>query len=88
MSSGYALRTPTMLTSRSFGVSFLREAPSEERKRSIEFHVQSDDYFGTIATVLGLLVDRPRNEEKAEKQLEDLRDELVYLQQQYKIRRK
>ncbi len=86
MSSGYTLRSQPLLTSRSFGFSFLRDAPSEERKECIKFHVTADDYFGTIATVLGLIADSlQRDTPKAQKNLDDLKDELVYLQERYRI---
>ena len=56
-------------------------------KQSLEFHIRSDDYFGTLATTLDLL--RQRIEGCETKTTDDLlarlRDELLYLQHKYKI---
>jgi hypothetical protein len=87
MTSAYALRSPVYFTNNAFGLSLLRDAPSEERKRSIEFHVESDDYFGTLATTLGLIADMISNNKAllAKKHLDEIRDELVYLQETHRI---
>ena len=90
MTDIYALRAPLFLTSASFGLSLLRDAPSEERKRSIDFHVRSDDYFGTLATALGLIADAISNNKlrMAKDYLDEICDELAYLQDTHKIERK
>jgi hypothetical protein len=57
-------------------------------KKSIQFHIASNDYFGTLATTIDLLRQAAmkrgfkRSDAKA---LERLRDELLYLQAHYSI---
>lgn len=56
-------------------------------KKNIEFHIKSDDYFGTLATVLDLLKQNlnPFNQKQEKKTLESKVEELMYLQKKYKI---
>ena len=91
MSSVYTLRSSAYLTNRSFGISFLRDAPNGERKSRLEFHIGSGDYFGTLATILGLMADalstdNSVNRERCIANLNELREDLVYLQKNYVIR--
>ncbi len=56
---------------------------------SLTFHIQENDYFGTLATVLDCLrqdLDR-REYRRHAKTLASLRDELMYLQRRYRIER-
>jgi hypothetical protein len=57
---------------------------------SIKFHVENNDYFGTLATVLNLLKhDISKCGHKMEIDVLDRKvDELVYLQNNYMINRK
>ena len=60
---------------------------------SVKFHVQSDDYFGTIATVLRLLKQQIKEDSRAdeavlEKTLQNLESDLLFLQTHYRIRPK
>lgn len=58
------------------------------RQRSVRFHIDSDDYFGTLATVLDLLrQDMSKNGHKGKNTelLEALIRELLYLQTEYRI---
>ncbi|MBU2025547.1 MAG: hypothetical protein ABIC19_01225 [Patescibacteria group bacterium] len=58
-----------------------------EAKESIRFHVRSNDYFATLATVLDLLrQEQSRINKNHQKLLEKLRDELMFLQQSYRLR--
>lgn len=52
--------------------------------KSLEFHIKSNDYFGTLAAVLNLLT---QNEcaDVRDKVIKDKVDELMYLQKNYKI---
>lgn len=55
--------------------------------KSIEFHIKSNDYFGTLATILNLL----HQEEfigDINKILKEKVKELMYLQKYYKIIKK
>ena len=58
--------------------------------KGLKFHIESDDYFGTLATVLSLL----KQSLSGKKTLENLKlldskvEELMYLQNSYKIIKK
>jgi hypothetical protein len=61
------------------------ESMTEE---SIQFHIESNDYFGTIATVLDLLrqdMSRRGYTQKDDETLQRLRDELLILQSRFRI---
>lgn len=92
MTSAYALRSPILLTNRSFGISFVRDTHPEQRKQTIDFHIQSGDYFGTLATIMGLMADLLSSNAEASKRsiatLNELREDLSYLQENYSIERK
>ena len=54
---------------------------------NLQFHIQANDYFGTVATVLDLVsqdLARRRYHRHAET-LTRLRDDLVYLQRSHRI---
>jgi len=60
---------------------------------SVKFHVASDDYCGTIATVLSLLEqqikkDGVKNTVLLAKTIRNLKKDLLYLQKNYQIRPK
>lgn len=68
---------------------------------STKRHIKADDYFGTLATILDLIrqttteksksVGHPMSDKSAIKQTEymkELRDDLVFLQKNYKIVKK
>lgn len=58
-----------------------------KNKDNLKFHIESDDYFGTLATVLSLQ-EQNLSEYKKFKVSEILKnkiDELMYLQKNYKI---
>jgi hypothetical protein len=60
-------------------------------KEGIEFHIQADDYFGTLATRLSLLAQdlRTGNSTKEEiaRAITAKSDELAFLQKTYRIER-
>ena len=60
-------------------------------QKSVKFHLINDDYFGTLATVLGLLR-QISQESKADKKyilaLKNIEKELMYLQKGYTIVKK
>jgi len=59
------------------------------RKRNINFHIESDDYFGTLATVINLVrQEKEKTEKRQNKTLKNLKDDLIYLQKNYKIVKK
>jgi len=57
-------------------------------KKSLEFHIKSDDYFGTLATVLSLVRQAPENIKERFKTLDNIVKDLMYLQEWYKIIKK
>jgi hypothetical protein len=59
-------------------------------KETLEFHVKSDDYFGTLATVLDLLKQHVFEgaESPERKTIENKVKELLFLQNNYKIVKK
>lgn len=61
-------------------------------KQGVEFHVSVDDYFGTLATVLSLFAQKLKAGTSAPKKIaKDLSvkaDELLYLQEQYRIQKR
>lgn len=59
------------------------------RKKNINFHIKSGDYFGTLATVIDLIrQEKEKIEGKENKILKDLKEDLFYLQKNYKIIKK
>lgn len=59
---------------------------------SVKYHLQNDDYFGTIATIISLikqsLEDKKNNvidDEEIIKTLDCLEEDLVFLQKNYEI---
>jgi hypothetical protein len=57
--------------------------------KNLKFHIQNDDYFGTLATVLDLIKQRLDDDYGHEiKSLENVVKDLMYLQGKYKIVKK
>ena len=56
-------------------------------KKSLKFHIQANDYFGALATVLDLVGQdlRRKGDHSHAMTLRRLRDGLMYLQQGYRI---
>lgn len=59
---------------------------AKKRIKNLEFHVAQNDYFGTLATSLNLLLEC--NDKKQKEFLRKYTDDLVYLQKLYKIIKK
>ncbi|MEI6835411.1 MAG: hypothetical protein WCK59_01135 [Candidatus Falkowbacteria bacterium] len=57
-------------------------------KKTLEFHIKSDDYFGTIAAILSLLNQGVIDNKNRNQILNEKVEELVYLQKNYKIIKK
>lgn len=62
-------------------------------QKSVKFHVQNDDYFGTMATVLGLLKQEiykkdNNSTEKIKKTFTNMEKDFMWLQNNYKIIKK
>ena len=59
------------------------------REKNIKFHIKANDYFGTLATVIGLIIQEKQIiEARQNKILHNLKDDLVFLQENYKIVKK
>lgn len=64
----------------------------QRRLRSLKRHIRYDDYFGTLANVLSLIQQNNsrcvKEIEKYNKALERIADDLVYLQDNYRVEKK
>ena len=61
---------------------------SKARQRGLEFHIEINDYFGTLATVLDLsrqTLGQSAREREVSSYLAKNVDDLMYLQRNYKI---
>jgi hypothetical protein len=61
---------------------------TRQRIKSIESHVAADDYFGTLATILDLLMqdmEKSGRKQANKTLLKRLRDDLLHLQRDYQI---
>ncbi len=73
---------------------------NKESKENINFHVHSDDYFATLATIINIIWSEMGESEKRMKEvykeeqesqkanreyLEDIKKDLLYLQDNFKI---
>ncbi|MBU0648307.1 hypothetical protein KJ855_03960 [Patescibacteria group bacterium] len=57
--------------------------------KAIRFHVENDDYFGTMATVIDLYLQINNNKDaKGDKLLKRLRRDMMYLQDNYYLKSK
>jgi len=56
-------------------------------QKSVRFHIKSNDYFGTLATVLSLFRQSEANNIKisSAQVLEKIENDLMFLQKNYKI---
>jgi len=62
---------------------------NQERIKSIKSHVEAGDYFGTLATIINLLIPDPQTKGEIDsKRLKDIVRDLSYLQENYMIVKK
>lgn len=54
-------------------------------EKSVKFHVESDDYFGTLATILSLW---QQKKEWPKENYQELHDDLMLLQKKYQIKKR
>lgn len=61
-------------------------------EKSVKFHVKNDDYFGTIATLLGLIKQEisksQNNSKKIKTTFDNIEKDFMWLQKNYKIVKK
>jgi hypothetical protein len=55
-------------------------------KKSVLFHIKSDDYFGSLATVISLMYQNQKSIDI--KILEKIEKDLIFLQKNFKIIKK
>ena len=53
-------------------------------EKSVKFHVEADDYFGTLATILSLWQQKKEWPES----YNELHDDLMHLQKKYQIKKR
>jgi hypothetical protein len=64
---------------------------NKQRIKNIKSHIAKSDYFGTLATILDLLwqdMEKVSSRRANEALLKRLRDDLLYSQYSYQIRRR
>ena len=58
-------------------------------REGLKFHISSDDYFGTLASIMRLLMDEKlTNSPRHKEALQKIADDLIFLQKNYKIAKK
>jgi len=57
-------------------------------QKSVKFHIKLNDYFGTVATIVSLVRQLPENIKQNAKALNRLEEDLMILQDNYKIVKK
>jgi hypothetical protein len=79
---------PAQLKNRKYRITPLTWLIKDEA--SVKFHVQSDDYFGTLATILSLIKQQIKKDSKPKaavlKSLHNLEKDLLLLQKEYQIK--
>lgn len=55
---------------------------------NLKFHIKSGDYFGTLATILSLIAQKYENEKLNKKIIKGVINDLMILQNNYKILKK
>ena len=60
--------------------------------QNLKFHIEHDDYFGTLATILDIVAQKLHGDkilmppvDEAVGVLEEMKDDLLFLQENYKI---
>ena len=56
-----------------------------DRLKRVDFHVRSGDYFGTAATILDYIAQEGAMEPGYRLVLKNIKDDMLYLQDNYKI---
>jgi hypothetical protein len=56
--------------------------------KSIKFHIKSNDYFGTLATIISMVKQQPENIKSNQNILNRLEKQLMFLQNNYRIVKK
>lgn len=54
-------------------------------KKSLKFHIDNDNYFITLDTIIRLIRENPDNIKMNIKILKNIEDNLMFLQRKYKI---
>lgn len=54
-------------------------------QKSVKFHIKSNDYFGTLATVLSIIKQTPEHIKEHIKSINKIEKDLMFLQKKYRI---
>lgn len=57
-------------------------------QKSVKFHIKSNDYFGTLATILSLIKQTPEHINNNNKSLNKIKKDLMFSQREYRIIKK
>lgn len=57
-------------------------------QKSVNFHVKSEDYFGTLATILSLIQEKGENNKNDAIIMNNVTKDLMFLQDKFKILKK
>lgn len=94
MNNEYTIQNKDKLTESIFAARCVFDL-SDSRKSEVAWHVHSDDYFATLATIIGLMHQLVKddqctkfNSQKALSVMQNIQEELVYLQNQYVIQKR
>lgn len=89
--TAYRIASPVFFTS-AFSPPLLRDAPKDTfaTRQHLLFHIESGDYFGTLATIAALIADAMESGDAASRALcigtlQEMRDDLAYLQDTHLI---
>ncbi|MFH0892696.1 MAG: hypothetical protein V1867_08060 [Candidatus Falkowbacteria bacterium] len=89
-----SLTTVSEGPARGFQLLFLRDREEAEhcektdRLKRVDFHVHSDDYFGTAATVIDYIAQESAMEPGYRLVLKNIKNDMLYLQDNYRIVKK
>ena len=89
-----SLTTVSDKSSCGFQLLFLRDLEEDgpdkktDRLKRVDFHVRSDDYFGTAATVLDYIAQESAMEPGYRLVLKNIKNDMLYLQDNYRIVKK
>ena len=83
----FSILTDTKLV---FNALFLRDFDDErERIENLEHHIEADDYFGSLATIIDLVRQEMKSADPPLREtLGRLKNDLLYLQKNYRIVKK
>ena len=77
------------LIGENYSAFFIYDKTEEKWNKYLEYHIKVDDYFGTLATVLSLIMQTNKNiDNYSLRILKKIKDDLIFLQKHYRIIKK